>query len=43
MLGEAIPTTLPHRLIIAVDAFGFADPEVGAARETPRVLSERPH
>jgi amidase len=31
MLGEAIPTTLPRRLIIAVDAFGFADTEVGAA------------
>jgi amidase len=31
MLGEVIPTTLPRRLIIAVDAFGFADPEVGAA------------
>ena len=31
MLGEAIPTTLPRRLIVAVDAFSFADPEVGAA------------
>jgi amidase len=31
MLGEAIPATLPSRLIVAVDAFGFADPEVGAA------------
>ena len=31
MLGEAIPTALPRRLIIAVDAFGFADPEVGDA------------
>ena len=31
MLGEAIPTALPKRLIIAVDAFAFADPEVAAA------------
>jgi len=31
MLGEAIPTALPRRLIIAVDAFAFADPEVAAA------------
>ena len=25
MLGEAIPTDLPTRLVVAVDAFGFAD------------------
>ena len=31
MLDEAIPKTLPRRLIIAVDAFAFADPEVGTA------------
>jgi len=31
MLDEEIPKTLPRRLIIAVDAFAFADPEVGAA------------
>jgi amidase len=31
MLDEAIPTTLPCRLIIAVDAFAFADPAVEAA------------
>ena len=31
MLGETIPTTLPHRLVVAVDAFGFADPEVAVA------------
>jgi amidase len=31
MLDEAIPTTLPRRLVIAVDSFGFADPEVSAA------------
>jgi amidase len=31
MLDEAIPSQLPHRLIIAVDAFGFADAEVTAA------------
>jgi amidase len=31
MLGETIPTTLPRRLLVAVDAFGFADPEVAAA------------
>ena len=28
MLGEAIPTAMPARLIVAVDAFAFADPEV---------------
>src|SRR5439155_608221 len=31
MLGEPIPSALPSRLVIAVDAFAFADPEVGAA------------
>jgi amidase len=31
MLGEAIPTALPTRLVVAVDAFGFADSETGAA------------
>src|SRR5215469_16202075 len=31
LLGEAIPDALPSRLIVAVDAFGFADPEVAAA------------
>jgi amidase len=31
MLGEEIPTALPARLVVAVDAFGFADPEVTAA------------
>jgi amidase len=31
MLGEQVPTTLPSHLIVAVDAFGFADPEVAAA------------
>ena len=31
MLEEAIPTILPRRLIIAVDAFAFAEPEVCAA------------
>jgi amidase len=31
MLDGAIPAVLPSRLIIAVDAFAFADPEVGAA------------
>jgi amidase len=31
MLDEAIPTALPQRLIIAVDAFGFADREVAEA------------
>ena len=31
MLNEAIPTILPRRLIIAIDAFAFADPEVGVA------------
>lgn len=28
LLGEAIPETLPTRLVVAVDAFGFADAEV---------------
>jgi amidase len=36
MLGEAIPTLLPTRLIVAVDAFAFADPEVALAL-TPMV------
>jgi amidase len=31
MLGEAIPTTLPRKLVIAADAFAFAEPEVSAA------------
>jgi amidase len=31
MLDEAVPAATPRRLIILVDAFGFADPEVTAA------------
>ena len=31
MLGEAIPTALPTRLVLAVDAFGLATPEAQAA------------
>jgi amidase len=31
LLREPIPTTLPSRLIVAVDAFGFADPDVASA------------
>jgi amidase len=31
MLDEAIPTRLPRKLIIAADAFAFAEPEVSAA------------
>jgi amidase len=31
MLGEAPPATLPTRLVIAVDGFGFADPETSEA------------
>lgn len=31
MLGEAIPSALPTKLVVAVDAFGFADPEVAEA------------
>ncbi|MBS0517303.1 MAG: amidase [Proteobacteria bacterium] len=31
MLGEAIPTALPTKLIVAVDAFGFADADVAEA------------
>lgn len=31
MLGEAIPAALPGKLVIAVDAFGFADTDVAEA------------
>ena len=31
MLGEPIPTALPTTLVVAVDAFGLADPETAAA------------
>ncbi len=31
LLREEIPDTLPTRLLVAVDAFGFADPDVAAA------------
>ena len=31
MLGEAIPSSLPARLIVATDAFGFADERVAGA------------
>jgi amidase len=31
MLDEEIPAALPNRLVIAVDAFGFADPDAAAA------------
>ncbi len=31
LLGEAIPARLPTQLVVAVDAFGFADAEVAAA------------
>jgi amidase len=31
MLGEAIPTALPGKLVMAVDTFGFADADVAAA------------
>ncbi|MGH7388746.1 MAG: amidase [Candidatus Rokuibacteriota bacterium] len=31
LLGESIPATLPTRLVVAVDAFGFADAETAAA------------
>ena len=31
MLGEPIPTALPTRLIVAADAFGFADEDTAAA------------
>ncbi len=31
LLGEAIPTALPTKLIVAVDAFGFADADVATA------------
>ena len=31
MLGEEIPTTLPTKLVVAVDAFGFADADTSEA------------
>jgi amidase len=31
LLGEPIPASLPTRLVVAVDAFGFADTETAAA------------
>ncbi len=31
MLGEAIPAALPTELVVAVDAFGFADADTAAA------------
>jgi amidase len=31
LLGEPIPARLPTRLVVAVDAFGLADPETAAA------------
>lgn len=31
MLGAPVPTALPSRLVVAVDAFGFAEPETAAA------------
>jgi amidase len=31
LLGETIPTTLPTKLVVAVDTFAFADPETTAA------------
>jgi amidase len=33
MLGEPIPDGLPNRLIVAADAFAFAEPETAAALE----------
>jgi amidase len=33
MLGEPIPEALPQRLIVATDAFAFADPDTAAALE----------
>jgi amidase len=33
MLGEAIPDALPTRLVVAGDAFAFADPDTAAALE----------
>ena len=31
LLGESIPATLPTRLVVAIDAFGFADPDTAEA------------
>jgi amidase len=42
MLGEPIPTTLPTRLVVAVDAFGVADAETAAALQPlVRTLARR--
>ena len=42
LLGEPIPATLPARLVVAVDAFGLADPETAAALQPMvRKLSQR--
>jgi amidase len=42
LLGEPIPATLPTRLVVAVDAFGFADPETAAALQPMvRKLAQR--
>jgi amidase len=41
MLGESIPASLPTTLVVAVDAFGFADVETAAALQPiVRKLSE---
>jgi amidase len=37
LLGEAIPATLPNKLVVAVDTFGFADTDVAAALR-PQVM-----
>jgi amidase len=34
LLGEAIPSRLPTKLIVAVDAFGFADADTAAALQS---------
>ncbi|MFL5256560.1 MAG: amidase [Rhodopila sp.] len=34
LLGEELAVALPHTLLIAVDAFGFADPEAAAALQS---------
>jgi amidase len=42
LLGEPPATTLPTRLVVAIDAFGFADPETAAALQPMvRKLSAR--
>ena len=41
LLGEPIPASLPTRLVVAVDAFGFVDAETAAALSVPLKVDAR--